>query len=133
MVDDTICVAISLCLGSTLCCPHSCQHCGAEVDRLGLHRLSCKKSEGCHYHHSMINDIVHRALTSAQVPSRLEPSSLTCFNSKRPDGVTMVPWKNGKPLIWDATCPDTLAQSYCSHATRRTGAVGAMAEEKKLF
>ena len=68
-----------------------------------------------------MNDIVHRAL-SAQVPSRLEPSSLTCSDGKRPDGVIM--WKNGKPLIWDATCPDTLAQSYRPHV-----AVGAVAED----
>ncbi len=34
--DDAIRVAVGLRLGSTLCRPHSCQHCGAEVDRLGL-------------------------------------------------------------------------------------------------
>ncbi len=39
--------------------------------RLGLRELSCKKSEGRHYRHSTINDIVHRALSSAQVPSWL--------------------------------------------------------------
>ena len=33
MNDNTIRVAVGLCLGSTLCCSHSCQHCGAKVDR----------------------------------------------------------------------------------------------------
>ena len=113
---------------------HLCHHCGIAVERLGLHGLSCKKSEGRHYRHSSINDILHRAraLSSAQVPSRLEPSGLSLSDGKRPDGVTMVPWKNGKPLIWDAPCPDTLAPSYRLHATSSAGAVAGMAEEKKV-
>ena len=44
----------------------------------------------------------------------------------------MVPWKNGKPLIWDTTCPDTLALSYRLLATSSAGAVAGMAEEKKV-
>ena len=43
----------------------------------------------------------------------------------------MVLWKFGKPLVWDATCPDTLASSYRAMATRCTGAVAAAAEERK--
>ena len=27
-------------------------------------------------------------------------------------GVSIVPWKSGKLLVWDATCPDTFAPSY---------------------
>ena len=42
----------------------------------------------------------------------------------------MVPWKFGKPLVWNATCPDT-APSYRAMATRCTGAVAAAAEERK--
>ena len=52
-------------------------------------------------------------------------------DGKRPDGVTMVPWKSGKPLVWDATCPDTLAPSYRGMATSSTGAVAAAAEDRK--
>ena len=44
----------------------------------------------------------------------------------------MVPWKQGKPLVWDATCPDTLAPSYRDMASIRTGAVAAAAEERKV-
>ena len=113
------------------CRPHTCQHCDVEVDQLGLH-VSCKKSEGRHYCHSAMNDILHRAMTSAQIPSRLEPSGLVHSDGKRPDGVTLVPWKNGKSLIWDATCPDTLARSYRAAATSSTGAVAAGAETRKL-
>ena len=131
MDDNTVRIAVGLRLGSALCRPHDCQHCGAEVDRLAVHGLSCKNSEGRHYRHGAINDIVHRALTTARVPSRLEPSGLARTDGKRPDGVTMIPWKNCKPLVWDATCPDTLALSYRSQATSSAGAVADLAEGKK--
>ena len=112
MDDDTIRVAIGLRLGSSLCRPHVCAHCGAEVDSLATHGLSCRWSEGRHHRHAPLNDILHRALTSAHVPSRLEPSGLYRSDGKRPDGITVVPWKNRKLLVWDATCPDTFAPSY---------------------
>ena len=126
MDDNTVRVAVGLRLGSTLCRPHICQHCGADVDQRATHGLSCKKSEGRHYRHGAINDIIHRALTTARIPSRLEPSGLVRTDGKRPDGVTMIPWKNGKPLVWDATCPDTFAPSYHYQATSRAD----LAEEK---
>lgn len=131
MDDDAIRVAVGLRLGSTLCRPHICQLCGAEVDQFATHGLSCRKSGGRHQRHAAINDIVYRALASACVPSRLEPSGLLRSDGKRPDGVTMIPWKNGKPLVWDATCPDTLAPSYRTFACSRAGSVATMAEERK--
>ena len=45
-----------------------------------------------------------KALSIAHIPSRLEPSGLDSSDGKRPDGITMVPWKSGNPLVWDATC-----------------------------
>ena len=44
---------------------------------------------------------------------------------------TIVPWKQGKILVWDAPCPDTLAPSHSSLAIREAGAVAADAEFKK--
>ena len=52
-------------------------------------------------------------------------------SSKRPDGATLVPWKRGRVLVWDATCPDTLAPSHSSLANREAGAVAADAEHRK--
>ena len=65
-------IADALCLGA----PHKCI-CGVDVDSSGIHGLSCRKSAGRHVRHSALNDLVKRALTSAEVPSRLEPSSLS--------------------------------------------------------
>jgi len=131
MDDNTIRIAVGLRLGVPLCRPHSCQHCGAEVDSLATHGLSCRWSEGRHHRHAALNNIIHRALSSAKIPSRLEPSGLQRSDGKRPDGITVVPWKCGKLLVWDATCPDTFAPSYISSAASEAGLVAASAEERK--
>lgn len=51
-----------------------------------------------------LNDILKRTLASAQIPSRLEPVGLSYEDNKRPDGMTLIPWSNGRILSWDATC-----------------------------
>ena len=81
-----------------LCHPHSCIHCGEEVSHLGTHGLSCKFSQGRHFRHGALNEIVHRALTAAHIPSWLEPSSMSRSDGKRLDGASIVPWKSGKLL-----------------------------------
>ena len=50
---------------------------------------------------------------------------------KRPDGVTIIPWKTGRTLVWDATCTDTFAASHLTLAAREARAVAALAEERK--
>ena len=52
-------------------------------------------------------------------------------DGKRPDGATIVPWKGGKVLVWDATCSDTLAPSYSTLAVREAGTVADETERKK--
>ena len=101
MDDNTIRIAVGLRLGTPLCIPHLCYRVGANVDTLGTHGLSCRISAGRHFHHAMLNDILHRASSSANVPSRLEPTGLDRADGKRPDGITMVPWSNGRLLVWD--------------------------------
>ena len=70
-------------------------------------------------------------MSAAKIPSRLEPSGLSRSDGKRPDGVSVVPWRSGKLLIWDATSPDTFAPSYSSLASADAGLVAARAEELK--
>ena len=37
----------------------------------------------------------------------------------------------GKPIVWDATCPDSFAASHRSHAAHGAGCVAGHAERKK--
>ena len=131
MDNNTVRIAVGLRLGSPLCRPHTCHHCGVQVEGTATHGLSCKWSEGRHQRHAAVNDIVHRAMSAAHLPSRLEPTGLFRSDGKRPDGVTLVPWRSGRLLVWDATCLDTFAPSHLPSATREAGAVAAQAERSK--
>ena len=126
--DASLRIAVALRLGTPICAPHKCI-CGVDVDKSGVHGLSCRKSAGRHVRHSALNDLVKRALTSAEVPSRLEPSSLSRSYGKQPDGLTMMPWKQGRCMVWVVTCPDTLATSHLNRAITSPGAVAAIAEQ----
>lgn len=61
----------------------------------------------------------------------LEPNGLARDDGKRPDGTTLTPWKLGRPLVWDATCIDTLAPSHLSATACQVGAGAASAENAK--
>ena len=111
--------------------PHTCHHYDLQVDGTAMHRLSFKWSEGHHQRHAAVNDIIHRAMSAAHFPPRLEPSGLSCSDGKCPNGVTLVPWKSGRLLVWDATCPDTFAPFHLPSATREASAVAALAEQSK--
>ena len=130
-LDDTAMrIAVALRLGAPVCIPHRCI-CGATVDSTGIHGLSCRKSAGRIARHTAINEIVKAALTVAGVPCRLEPRGLARDDGKRPDGVTSIPWKDGRCLVWDVTCPDTLATSYIAKAVSGPGIIASDAESRK--
>ena len=74
MDDDVVRIAVSLRLGVPLCHPHVYSCCGAEVNNLGTHGLSCQFSKGRHSRHAALNDIIKRALDYARIPCHLEPS-----------------------------------------------------------
>ena len=121
-MDDMMRITAGLRLGVAICHPHRCCSCGADVDSLGTHGLSCRSSSGRFCRHAAVDDIVKRSLYSARIPSHLEPSGLYRSDGRRPDGASIVPRKEGRVLMWDATCPDTLAPSYLSIATAEAGA-----------
>jgi hypothetical protein len=105
---DNQCFRISICLrlGIPMCVPHPCI-CGEIVDKLGHHGLSCYRSAG------------RRALTFAEIPSIREPNGYYRRDNKRPDGITLIPWLCGKPLLWDVTCTDTLAKSFKNYLQKK--------------
>ena len=45
---------------------------------------------------------------------------------------TVLLWKCGQTLVWDATCPDTYAPSHLALAAREAGAVAIQAEQRKI-
>jgi hypothetical protein len=74
-----------------------------------------------------INSIINRSLTSIHVNSTLEPNGLSGDDGKRPDGMTLVPWNKGQPLVWDVTVVDTLADSYVLKTSEVSGLAAEMA------
>ena len=88
--DEEIRVAVGYRLGSFICQPHQCVR-GSFVGARGLHGLSCRKSVPRNVRHSLINDILWRAIKKAQVPACKEPVGLSRSDGKRPDGATLIP------------------------------------------
>ncbi|KAJ4451071.1 hypothetical protein ANN_02508 [Periplaneta americana] len=119
-------VSVALRLGCKICHIHKCI-CGNIVDSYGHHALSCVMSKGRLSRHSSLNDIIKRALTSSGFPSILDPSGISRSDGKRPDGLTLVPWRVGKSLIWDSTCVDTLVPSHLSSTSKTPGSAAESA------
>ena len=61
----------------------------------------------------------------------MEPTGLFRTDNKRPDGLTLIPWANGKCLVWDATCSDTFASSHLPVTSNASGSAAAKAEKRK--
>ena len=131
MSNDTVRVAVGLRIGAPLCQSHKCANCGNDADQLGRHGLSCRSSTGRISRHHAINNIILHSLAAAKIPSRLEPSGLFSSDRKRPDGVSLVPWSQGRYLAWDATCVDTFCPSNLPHSVDAPGGAAAVAEDGK--
>ena len=105
--------------------------CGNLVDETGRHGLSCKNAKGTFLRHQQVNDIIKRALGSAQVAAVTEPAGLSRSDGKRPDGLTLFPWSQGRSVVWDYTCRDTLAQSNIALTSQEAGKAALKAEKDK--
>ncbi|CAH2267888.1 jg21941 [Pararge aegeria aegeria] len=101
------------------------------VDTYGNHGLSCSRSAGRFSRHSTINDIIRRSLATVHVPAVIEPIGLARSDGKRPDGMTLIPWRLGRSLLWDATCVDTLAASHIQATSSMVGAAATDVEQAK--
>ena len=125
--DEAIRIAVGLRLGLNLCEPHI-SPCGAKVDARRLHGLSCKRSTT---RHQQLNDIIWRTFKRADIPATKEPAGLVRGDGKRPDGLTLVPWQDGRCLTRDAPIVDILAVSCVQiGSTSSAGAANAAAARK---
>ena len=62
----------------------------------------------------------------------LEPVGLDRGNGKRPDGITVFPFSQGKSLCWDATIVDTFCKSALLESACEPGSAANKAEERKI-
>ena len=132
MDNSTVRIAAGLRLGAPIVRPHQCI-CGKNVTVDGHHGLSCRNGSGRHARHNQINDLLCRAFISSGTLATREPHSLCTRGGKRPDGVTQVPWKRGRCLAWDATCPDTYTQSHIQASSEQAGSAASVAETNKTI
>ena len=96
--DSSLRITVGLRLSTVVCTEHKCI-CGQIVDKFDHHGLACKRSRGRHARHSSPNDAIQRSLGSAHITSILEPVGVDRGDGKRPDGLTIFPWKCGKALV----------------------------------
>lgn len=129
--NNTFRISVALRIGAQMCHQYECL-CGETVDIYGTHALKCKKSAGRYARHREMNNIIHRTMSSANIPSTLEPKGLFRDDGKKLDGMTLAPWEKGACLVWDATCVDTLADSYIKSTTNKAGSAAETAAKRKL-
>ena len=130
MDNATVRIAVGLRLGAPVVRAHVCV-CGTTVTVDGHHGLSCRYGSGRHVRHNQVNELISKAFTSAGTLAKLEPQSMCLGGNQRPDGVTLVPWKRGRCMAWDATCPNTFAKTHIQASSTQAGSAAATAEAKK--
>ena len=129
--NESLRISIALRLGAKLNLSYICT-CGTAVEDSATHGLDCRRAVGKHARHYEVNNILHRALRAAGTPSILEPVGMSRNDGKRPDGATLIPWKQGKCLVWDFTCVNTLARSHLARSSAQAGLPSSDAEDKKI-
>ena len=106
--------------------------CGKDVFEDDWYGFSCLKKAGRFSRHSSLVALKKQSLSSAHIPSVLEPRHLYRTDQKRPHGLTLVPWAVGKQLLWDVTVVDSLAPCRINAGSvYNPGTAAAEAEEQK--
>lgn len=96
--DEAVRVNVALRLGLRIQQPHRCR-CGELSDAFGYHSLSCHRNPGRLPRHAALNYVVYRALTASGVVATLEPLGLERGDGRRPNGITVFPFRQGKMLM----------------------------------
>ena len=97
----------------------------------GHHGLSCIRGFGRQARHGVINDVIYQALTKAGYTTVKEPPGLVRSDDKGPDGLTLIPWRAGRSVVWDATVADTLATSYIANTSGTAAEAAATRKQAK--
>ena len=109
--NETIRIATEMRLGINICEPHLCP-CGKQVESRGStvsHVATVLRgSVGTTWSTASYGE----QCRGPKIPAPKEPPGLLRSDNKRPDGVTLIPWRQGKYLALDVTMPDTYAQSH---------------------
>jgi len=69
----------------------------------------------------------------AGIPVSKEPAGLSRTDGKHPDGMTLIPWRAGKPAVWDVTVICTSAVSYLNSSAREAGAAAEFVASRKTM
>ncbi|CAH2234351.1 jg12192 [Pararge aegeria aegeria] len=82
------------------------------------------------------SDFWHNNLFIINFKFRLRTSCIRTywFSAERwqdEDGMTLITWRLGRSLLWDATCVDTLAVSHIQATSSMVGAAATSAEKAK--
>ena len=114
--DNAVRIAVALSLGVNLCVPHV-RHSDAQVDAFGVNSLICKLAAGRITRDQAVNDVITRATVRANTPVTKVLTGVSINNNERPVGLTLLPWREGKPLTWDVTVICPWAQSYVTRCS----------------
>ncbi|ESO02915.1 hypothetical protein HELRODRAFT_174380 [Helobdella robusta] len=128
--DSCVRVILGLRLSLPILTEYVCL-CGANVEPLGYHGLSCRLGPGRQARHSAMNDFLVRCFQRANIPTIKEPTNLMEKGSLRPDGYTISPWAQGRSLAWDVTFPHTMAERYINCTSQEAGAAALRAADFK--
>jgi len=50
-----------------------------------------------------LNDVLGKAFSSTDISAAKEPAGFIRTVGKPPDDMTLIPWRAGKPVVWDVT------------------------------
>ena len=66
--------------------------------------------------------MVAKAFSSAGIPVAKKPAGLCHTDRKCPGGMTLIPWKAGKPAVWDIPVTCTITASYIDSSCEASAA-----------
>ncbi|ESO01848.1 hypothetical protein HELRODRAFT_161026 [Helobdella robusta] len=128
--DSCVRVSLGLRLGLPILTEYVCL-CGANVEPLGYHGLSCPLGPCRQARHSAMNDFLDRCFQRANIATIKEPTGLMEEGSLRSDGYTISPWAQGRSLAWDVTFPHTMAERYINLTSQEASAAALRAADFK--